>query len=91
VNPANPNVRYWWRWPSAALAHRLQPIACAALLERVDERGHDAGAAGTQRVADGDGAAVDVGLGQISPAICSPSQHDGLAARHRAVESCRNL
>src|SRR3977135_3878765 len=33
---------------AAALAHRLQTIPPAALLQGVDQRGHDAGAAGAQ-------------------------------------------
>jgi hypothetical protein len=51
---------------AAALTHRLQPVGSAALLERVHGLRHDAGTAGTQRVADRDGTAVDVGLSQIS-------------------------
>jgi hypothetical protein len=62
----------------AALTHRLQPVPTTALFERVDQRGHDARTAGTQRVADRDGAAVDVGLGQISSGVGRPGQHDGL-------------
>jgi hypothetical protein len=57
---------------AAALTHRLKPIACAPLLERVDQGGHDARTAGSQRVADGDGAAVDVGLGQIGTDVLGP-------------------
>ena len=38
-------------------------------------RGHDASAAGAQRVADRDRAAVDVGLGQIGSGIRGPGQH----------------
>ena len=59
---------------AAALAHRLQPIATAALFECVNECGHDAGTARTERVADRDGATIDVGLGQIRASICSPGQ-----------------
>jgi hypothetical protein len=44
----------------AALAHRLQPIPTAALFERIDECGHDAGTASVQRVTDRDGPAVGV-------------------------------
>ena len=45
---------------AAAVAHRLQSIASAALVQRVDQRGHSAGTAGTQRVADHDRAAIDI-------------------------------
>jgi hypothetical protein len=51
--------------------------APCALFVRVDERGHDAGTTRAQRVADGDGTTVDIGLGQISPAICSPIKREG--------------
>ena len=62
----------------AALTHRLQPVAAAALLERVDQRRHDAGAAGAQRVADGDRAAVDVGpWARSAPDVVCPREHDG--------------
>ena len=53
----------------AALAHGLQAVATAALVQSVDEFGHDAGTARAQRVSDGNGAAVDVGLGQIGPGV----------------------
>ena len=49
---------------AAALTHRLQTVAGVALLERVDQRGHDARTAGAQRVSDGDRSAVDVRLGK---------------------------
>src|SRR5215469_12342818 len=54
---------------AAALAHGLQPVPSAALFERVDQRGHDPSTAGAQWMADGDGAAIDVGLGQIRPGV----------------------
>jgi len=44
------------------------------LLHSADQRGHDAGTAGAQRVAERDRAAVDVGLGQIRPDVMSPRQ-----------------
>ena len=34
---------------AAGLTHRLQPVAVAALLQRIDQRGHDACTAGAQR------------------------------------------
>ena len=81
-------MRYWlWRRSrltqtlddrgvghAAALAHRLQPVPPATLLEGVDQCGHDASAAGAQRVADGDGAAVDIGLTEIRAGVGSPGK-----------------
>jgi hypothetical protein len=53
---------------AAAIAHRKQTVATAALFESIDQRGHDACTAGAKRVADRDGAAVDVGLGSVTSA-----------------------
>ena len=50
----------------ADLAHRLQPVATPALFERLYQCRHDAGTTSAQRVADGDGAAVDVGARRMS-------------------------
>src|SRR6188768_1476134 len=47
---------------TAADAHRLEAVAAAAVLEAVEQRGHDAGAGHPERVAEGDGAAVGVEL-----------------------------
>src|SRR5271163_4041981 len=70
---------------AAALAHRLQRVASAALFKRVDERGHDAGTAGTQRVTNGYGPTVHVGarqnVGLLPIYVLCPGRHDGLAAR----------
>jgi hypothetical protein len=66
---------------AAALTHGLQPVPTPALFERVDECRHDAGTAGSERATDGDSAAVDVGLGQVSTGVVSPGQYDGVAAR----------
>ena len=44
------------------------------MFESVDQRGHDARTARTERVTDGDGTAVDVRLGQISPGVMRPGQ-----------------
>jgi hypothetical protein len=57
-----------------AFTHRLQSVPASALFQRVHERGHDAGAAGAQRVTDGDGAAVDVGLGEVGPGVVGPGK-----------------
>src|SRR3546814_7356425 len=45
---------------AAAFAHRLQAIAAAAFAQRMDQRRHQLGAAGAERVAERDRAAVDV-------------------------------
>src|SRR6266446_2557397 len=45
---------------AAALAHGLQAVALVALLERVDQRGHQLGAGTAERMAERDGAAIDV-------------------------------
>ena len=60
-----------------ALAHRLRPVTSTTLFESVDERRHDAGTAGAQRVADRDGPAIDVRLGQVGTRVDSPRRHDG--------------
>jgi hypothetical protein len=60
----------------AALAHRLQRVASAALFESVDHGRHDAGTAGPEWVADGDGTAVHVCLGQISTDVLCPRKDD---------------
>ena len=67
----------------AALTHRLQAVPAAALFEALTSvvmmrhRWH-------QRVADGDGAAVDVGPFQdaclLPIYVLGPGEHDGLAA-----------
>jgi hypothetical protein len=49
---------------AAAPTHRLQRVPAAALLESVDHGGHNASAAGIQRMSDRDSAAVDVGRGE---------------------------
>jgi hypothetical protein len=61
----------------AALAHRLQPVPPATLFQGVDERRHDAGTAGTKWVADRDGTAIDVGLGQVGTGVGGPGQNGG--------------
>ena len=85
---------------AASLAHRLEAVPAAALLQSVDECCHDARTAGAQRVADGDGTAVDVGLGKIrASVVCprqrngsrrrpSPSIHPGVTSRLRVDLSC---
>ena len=58
----------------AALTHRLEPIAAAALLQRVDQRRHDPCTAGAQRVTDRDRAAVDVGLRRVGACVVGPCE-----------------
>src|SRR4051794_20685771 len=62
---------------AAAFAHGLKAVAAAGALELVEQRGHQADAGGTQGVAQGDGAAVDVDLGQVGAGLFLPRQHDG--------------
>src|SRR5882724_13719010 len=45
---------------AAAFAHGLQAVALVALLERVDQRGHQLGAGAAKRMAERDRAAIDV-------------------------------
>src|SRR6266576_5218558 len=57
---------------AAALAHGLQAVALVALLQRVDQRGHQLGAGAAQGMAERDGAAIDVeprriGAGRLEP------------------------
>ena len=46
----------------AAFAHGLQPVAAAGALELVEQRGHQPGTGGAERVAERDRTAVDVDL-----------------------------
>jgi hypothetical protein len=50
---------------AAALAHRLEAVAAAGALELVEQGGHELGARAAERVAEGDGAAVDVDLAHV--------------------------
>jgi hypothetical protein len=70
----------------AGLTHGLQTVPPAALLESVHQRGHDAGTTGAQRVADRNGAAVDVGLGQIRSGVMRPGAGDRGHAVWRAAD-----
>src|ERR1700687_1358199 len=45
---------------AAAFAHGLQAVALVALLERIDQRGHQLGAGAAEGMTERDGAAVDV-------------------------------
>ena len=57
---------------AAALAHGLQAVAAAGALELVEQRGHEPGARAAERVAEGDGAAVDVDLAPCPGGAPSP-------------------
>jgi hypothetical protein len=75
----------------AALTHRPQPVTAAALFESVYERGHDAGTASAEWVADGDRPAVDIGPRQdvflLPIYVVGPGQHNRRARgpRRRAA------
>ena len=58
----------------AALAHRLQAVPAAALLESIHKCGHDAGTTRARWMSDRDRPAVDVGLGQIRSGVMGPGQ-----------------
>src|SRR5512134_786585 len=55
-------------------AHRLQPVAPAASLQLVQERGHEPGAAAAERVAESDGATVDVDARHVGVQLALPGQ-----------------
>jgi hypothetical protein len=65
---------------AAALAHGLQAVPPAPLLQGVDEGRHNAGTASSQRVAQCDGTTVDVGSSKnvsLRPIhVLGPGQHD---------------
>jgi hypothetical protein len=46
------------------------------LFQSIDQRGHGAGTASAEGLADRDGAAVHVGLGQVGPGVGSPGAGD---------------
>src|SRR5918998_4189663 len=60
---------------AAALAHRLQAVAAAGAFELGEQGGHQAGAGGAERVAEGDRAAVHVDLGEVGPGLPGPGEH----------------
>src|SRR6478736_6795252 len=59
---------------SAAEAEGGKPVAPLASGQLVEEPGHDPGAAGTDRVAEGDGAAVDVDLVPVEAELATVGQ-----------------
>src|SRR5712691_11718304 len=61
---------------AAGFAHGLQGQAGAACVHGVDQGGHQPGAAGPERVADGDGAAMDVDFVQVGAGFALPGEHD---------------
>src|SRR5690606_36694403 len=54
---------------ATALAHRLQAVAPTGALELVEQGGQQLRARAPERVAEGDGAAVDVGLGRVGAGL----------------------
>src|SRR5436853_343435 len=62
---------------AAGLAHGLQAIARAAVLQRVQHGGHQADARGAQRMAQGDGAAARVQPLGVGAQFLLPSQRHG--------------
>src|SRR5258708_40325165 len=60
---------------AAALAHGLEAVAAAGALKLVDQSGHQAGAAGAERVAEGDCAAVDIYFRKIGASLALPGDH----------------
>ena len=62
---------------AAAEAQRRQPVAALPPLQLVDERRHDPRAAGADRVAQRDRAAVDVDLLPVEPELAAVGQRLG--------------
>src|SRR3954449_3948762 len=60
-----------------AFTHRLHPVPPTGPLELVEQRGHEPHAGGTERVAERDGAAVDVHLVEVGAGLLLPGEHDG--------------
>src|SRR5207248_2004394 len=61
---------------AAAFAHGLEAVTPAGALELVEQRGHEAGTSGAERVTEGDGAAVHVDLAEVEPGFLLPREHD---------------
>src|SRR5690606_11406992 len=61
---------------AAALAHGLEAVAAAGLLEVVEHRGHQASTGGAERVAESDGAAHRVHLRHVGVQLLLPGEHD---------------
>src|SRR5690606_38124530 len=57
---------------AAALAHRLEAVAAAGSLELVEQRRQQLGARAAERVAQRDGAAVDVRLAEVVACLLLP-------------------
>ena len=60
-----------------AFAHGLQPVAAAARCKRVQQRGHQPGAGGAERVAERDGAAARVEPLEVGSSLARPGERDG--------------
>lgn len=59
---------------SAAFTHCLQTIALATGLQGVDQRRHQLGTRGTERMAERDGSAIDIQLCRIGPNRPQPGE-----------------
>src|SRR5215218_7820827 len=62
---------------SATFAHRLQPESSAPRVQGMDESRHQFGPAGAQRMAERNGAAVDVQPLRIGADFQEPGERDG--------------
>src|ERR1700736_5374077 len=60
---------------AATLAHRLQPVSAAGALELVQHRRHQPGTRCAEGMTEGEGAAVDVDLGQVGPGFLLPGEN----------------
>src|SRR5437870_5054414 len=58
-------------------AHRREAVAEVALLHLVEQRGEQARARASERVAERDGAAVDVHAGEVPAQLLRPGERDG--------------
>src|SRR4029078_3300278 len=67
----------------AALAHGLEAVAAAGAFELAEEGGHEPGAGGTERVAERDGAPVDVDAREVAARLLLPREDD---RRERLVD-----
>src|SRR5216684_3418910 len=63
---------------ATTFAHCLQAVALVALLERVDQRGHQLGAGAAQGMAERNGAAIDVEFCRVRAGGLEPRR------RHRS-------
>src|SRR4051812_24839305 len=62
---------------TATAAHGDEPVAVAGAGQLVDGLGDQEATGATQRMAQGDGAAVGVDAGHVRTQLARPGQHDG--------------